>query len=571
MHQSLTQAIHCINPNCPRPYPQPGDNKFCNDCGTPLELRDRYIPLKRLGLGGFAAIYSVWDKRDRTQKVLKVLLDTSPKLLELFQQEAEVLVQLHHPGIPSVEKGNYFLVNLPNSQGRYLPCLVMEKINGETLEEILNLYPQGCPEKLVLDWLIQAVDILEELHNFGIIHRDIKPSNLMLRQETGQLVLIDFGGVKQLGETYQNTSTRLFSPGYSPPEQIAGEIVDATADFYALGRTMIQLLTGKDLAELHDRITGEFRWRNFVSIGPALANLLDDTIRINPQYRPATATEIKQRLKITLPKQRKPPTVGLSISQTILSATENLIAASLNGIAIFGEGISSTISFIFRTITNIVLACLDTTLEIILAGLSASIGAIFGLILINSTKLDNRLTNWLSSHWLDIFPDTHIKSFSGIILFAIAGLFTAWGITVGGGFGQNQRPLIAGFTGILGYSLSWLIWQMASLAGAAIDRLILVTTAIAVFPLILGLGLPSHYIVHGLVAAGGTGIVFQSLFTLDLLPKKVINDIFIASNNSPIDIISSVGFFCLLGVTIAFWLGVSYYLLVPILRWLGWR
>ena len=70
-------------------------------------LRDRYIPLKRLGLGGFAAIYSVWDLRDPvggqshgTEKVLKVLLDTSPKVLELFQQEAGVLVRLHHPGIP---------------------------------------------------------------------------------------------------------------------------------------------------------------------------------------------------------------------------------------------------------------------------------------------------------------------------------------------------------------------------------------------------------------------------------------------------------------------------------------
>lgn len=540
-------------------------------------LRDRYIPLKRLGLGGFAAIYSVWDLRDPvggqshgTEKVLKVLLDTSPKLLELFQQEAEVLVRLHHPGIPRVEKGNYFSVNLPNSQGRSLPCLVMEKINGETLEEILNHYPQGCPEHLVRDWLYQAADILQELHDFGIIHRDIKPSNLMLRQETGQLVLIDFGGVKQMGGISQNNSTRLFSPGYSPPEQIAGEIVEPTADFYALGRTMIQLLTGRDISELYDSVTGQFRWRNCVSVSSTLADLLDDTISLNPQQRPATATEIQQRLKISFRKQRKALPVVSSISQNLLLATETIMTASLNTITIFGEGVTSTVSFIFRTITNIVLACLDTTLEMILGGLSASIGATIGLIIINWTRLGDPLINWLSTHWLDVFPDTQIKSFSGIIVFAVAGLFTAWGITVGGGFGQEQRPLVAGFTAIIGYSLSWLIWQV-SLANAQIERLILVTTTVAVFPLILGLGLPSHYIVHGLVVAGGTGIVFQCLFGFGWLPKEVIINIFAASNAGAFDVIGSVSFFCLLGVTIAFWLGISYYLLVPVLRWLGWR
>ena len=570
MHQSFPQPIHCINPNCPHPYPQPVDNKFCNNCGTTLLFCDRYIPLKRLGLGGFAAIYSVWDLRDCTEKVLKVLLDTSGKLLELFEQEAEVLVRLHHPGIPRVEKGSYFSVNLANSQGRSLPCLVMEKINGQTLEEILNQYPQGCPEDLVRDWLYQAADILGELHDFGIIHRDIKPSNLMLRQETGQLVIIDFGGVKQMGGTSQNNSTRLFSPGYSPPEQIAGKIVKPTADFYALGRTMIQLLTGRDLIELHDTVTGEFRWRNFVSVSPALADLLDDTIRFNPQQRPATAAEIQQRLKIRFRKQRKSPPVVSSISQTLLLATETVMTASLNAIAIFGEGVTSTVRFVFRTITNIVLACLDTTLEMILGGLAASIGAIIGFILSNWTRLGDRFTHWLSAHWLDIFPHTHIASFSGIIVFAIAGLFTAWGITIGGGFGQEQRPCVAGFTGIIGYSLSWLIWQI-SLSNAQIEKLILVTTTVAVFPLILGLGLPSHYIVHGIVAAVGTGIVFQGLFGLGWLPKEVITNIFAASNGSAVDIIGSVSFFCLLGVTLAFWLGVSYYLLVPVLRWLGWR
>ncbi len=195
--------VHCINPDCQRPYPQPWGNKFCNSCGAPLQLLDRYIPIQRLGSGGFAQIYTVWDEKTQTEKVLKVLVEDSPKALELFTQEADVLSRLQHPGVPKVEADGYFQVNLFNPKPHQLPCLVMEKINGKTLEEILQKYPQGCPENLVLNWFAQAVEILKELHKRQIIHRDIKPSNLMLDTYGGEpksdrLVLIDFGGAKQV-------------------------------------------------------------------------------------------------------------------------------------------------------------------------------------------------------------------------------------------------------------------------------------------------------------------------------------------------------------------------------------
>ncbi|MEM6753861.1 MAG: 4-Cys prefix domain-containing protein, partial [Cyanobacteria bacterium P01_C01_bin.38] len=84
--QPKLNAIHCVNPNCSRPYPQPWGNKFCLACGAKLQLQDRFIPLERLGSGGFARIYTVWDVEKQTEKVLKVLVETSPKALELFAQ-----------------------------------------------------------------------------------------------------------------------------------------------------------------------------------------------------------------------------------------------------------------------------------------------------------------------------------------------------------------------------------------------------------------------------------------------------------------------------------------------------
>lgn len=574
VHQSVAQAVHCINPNCPRPYPQPWGNKFCNGCGAPLLLSDRYIPLERLGIGGFAAIYTVWDFRAKTERVLKVLVETAPKALQLFEQEAVVLERLKHPGVPRVEKGSYFVVRVGNYPERLLPCLVMEKINGQTLQDVLNDYPQGCPEAAVLDWLYQAVDILQELHRCGIIHRDIKPSNLMLRARTGQLVAIDFGGAKQLGSMpvgSQSVSTRLVSPGYSPPEQITGEAVGPAADFYALGRTMIQLLTGQELGDLQDPITGELQWRSQARVTPALGDLLDDMVRLDPQQRPATAVDIRRRLDGISKNQRKStPAPTVLLPGAMSTVVDEFLEVGRTTIAALGQGVASLTRFVFGVVTSIVFACLDTVGEMTLGGLGAATGAAIGFALINWTIIGDRFAEWIARQMPFVLPEVQITAWREMLMFAIAGLVTAWGLTVAGGFGQERRPLVAGVTGVLGYTVGWFIWQASGTATPP-ERLLGAATAVAVLPLVLGLGLPSHYLVHAIVAAVGTGTLFGSLVWLRILPADIVVTLFSRSTASLPDLINTVAFFCLWGVVLGFWLGVSYYILVPILRFLGWR
>jgi predicted Ser/Thr protein kinase len=532
-------------------------------------LNDRFIPLERLGCGGFATIYTVWDLKKQSQQVLKVLTDTTPKALQLFEQEAAVLARLDHPGIPQVENDSYFFINLASSQERALPCLVMEKINGQTLQDVLEQHPQGCAESEVQDWLMQAVEILRELHRSGIIHRDLKPSNLMLRASTGQLVAIDFGGAKQIGTMpfAGPISTRLISPGYSPPEQITGEAVGPAADFYALGRTMIQLLTGQELADLQDPVTGEFRWRNQVNVSADLADLLDQMVRLDAQQRPATAEDIQRRLTRSLTKQ---PQSTIPLTEEMAIALDEGIEAANQAIASLGGGAAQVVRFVFRAITKVVLACLDTTWEIILGGIGAGLGAAAGFGLINWTILGDRFAAWLAYQIPLILPGIEITAWRESLLFAIAGWGTAWGLTLAGGFGQQRRPLIAGITGSFGYSVAWLIWQ-TSVATAPPSRLLGVITAVAVAPLVLGLGLPSHYLVHAIIAALGTGAIFSSLVALNFIPASILITLFSRSDASLILMIESIAFFGLIGITLGLCLGVSYYLIVPILRWLGWR
>ncbi|AVH64498.1 serine/threonine protein kinase [Nostoc sp. 'Peltigera membranacea cyanobiont' 213] len=583
----ITQsAVHCINPDCQRPYPQPWGNKFCNSCGAPLELLDRYVPLQPLGSGGFAQIYTVWDEKTQTEKVLKVLVEDSPKALELFTQEAAVLSSLQHPGVPTVDAEGYFQVQLFNPKPHQLPCLVMEKINGRTLEEILKKFPQGCPENLVVNWFAQAVEILQELHKRQIIHRDIKPSNLMLgtssptvtlpqgQTEGDRLVLIDFGGAKQFSASKlrsQSSSTRLFSSGYSPPEQVSGSIVGPSADFYALGRTVIEMLTGKYPLDLEDQQTGKLRWRSSVNVKPELADLLDEMVQEDVRSRPANAAMIQKRLaKISQPLP--PPGLFAQLRDKVKLASTQvsqrfalIIQAIERVLANFSQAVTKTVVFIAQTLIKIFQACLATIWAMILAYVGACFGAIAGFILAYHTNLGRWVVEFISSQLNQLVPNTQPVFGADILVFVAAGWGTAWGLTVSGCFGQRRRFLVASLMGMISYGFGWFILQLITPkdSGEGLVAVILVSACL----LTLSLGLRSHHIVYAVFAAFGSAIAYAFLIILRLAPPifQFTTQPAWSELQLPLIFFGSLGFF------ISFWLGVSYYLIVPGLRFLGWR
>ncbi|WP_413199409.1 serine/threonine protein kinase [Nostoc piscinale] len=574
------RAVHCINPDCQRPYPQPWGNKFCNSCGALLQLLDRYVPLEPLGSGGFAQIYTVWDEKTQTEKVLKVLVEDSPKAQELFTQEAAVLISLQHPGVPKVEADGFFQVNISSPKPRQLACLVMEKINGPTLDEIMNNYPQGCPENLVLNWFTQAVKILQELHKCQIIHRDIKPSNLMLRipastapptqPKTGweQLVLIDFGGVKQINAAMQrreSSSTRLFSSGYSPPEQVTGGNVGPAADFYALGRTMIELLTGKYPPEMEDLQTGELRWRNRVNISSQFADLLDEMVKEDVRSRPSNAAIILKRLA-KINKSAKP--ASFSQPPNSNSASNNLtrlIQTIERAFRDFLQAIGKTALFIAKALLKMIQACVAIVWAMVLSSLGACLGTIIGFFVAYRTILGDRIVQLIVGQLPELIPNAQTNFGADILVFVSAGLGTAWGLTLSGCFGQRRRFLVASLMGMISYGFGWLFWELISPKQSS-DGLV-VMIAVSIFLLSLSFGFRSHHIVYALVAALGTAVIFSGLFVLGF-PATVFYF-------SPQPLWTELGLplalFVLVAIFTCFWLGVSHYLIVPGLRFLGWR
>ena len=291
---------YCIDPKCTKRLNL--DNLAnCQNCGTPLVINNRYRlikPLRELDEFCPTEIFEIEDKN--TRKVLKIL--KRPKWSEMFQREARVLQQLKHPGIPQVENDGYFTIKT-SYKAKELHCLVMEKIEGLTLEQWLNKYGK-IPQKIAIDWLKQLVLILKIIHDKDLFHRDLKPSNCIVKPN-GQLVLIDFGSVREITGTYltkvgtDRQITGVISPGYTPPEQAAGKAVPQS-DFFALGRTFVHLLTEKHPVELtENNQNGQLIWREAApQVSQEFANLIDHLMAPLPGKRPANAQAILEQIEV---------------------------------------------------------------------------------------------------------------------------------------------------------------------------------------------------------------------------------------------------------------------------------
>jgi len=221
----------CINPECQKPH-NSDTTIFCQGCKSELLLDGRYRVVEELGQGGFGTTYEIIDVNGHPW-VLKVLMDNHPKYVELFRQEAQVLTILKHHGIPKVDLDSYF-VYFPQGREEPLHCLVMENDFG-TVREVTNSY-------------------LEKI-------------------AAGEI-------------------TGVVTQGYTPMEQMRGKAV-LQSDFYALGGTLIYLLTAQNPSSFFDLTEDKLIWRDTVpQIAPEFADLIDRMMAFSPAKRPSNSREI---------------------------------------------------------------------------------------------------------------------------------------------------------------------------------------------------------------------------------------------------------------------------------------
>jgi serine/threonine protein kinase len=220
---------------------------------------DRYELVRPIGRG---AMGEVWRARHRyTQadcaiKTLHPQLVTSQRVADLFVQEAHVGARLaQHPNIVHVQDAGH-----DTESG--LPFLVMELLEGETLEE--RRRREGpLPWELARVLFEQLGDAVQSAHDAQVVHRDLKPGNLFLtrdRKGAPLLKVLDFGIARVLEQDAARTATQVGTPAYAAPEQlgptyrtmaerqgvtIAKQVSPAT-DIWALGLVAYDLLTGAE-------------------------------------------------------------------------------------------------------------------------------------------------------------------------------------------------------------------------------------------------------------------------------------------------------------------------------------
>jgi serine/threonine protein kinase len=198
--------------------------------------------LRLIAQGGMGAVYEIGRLSDGTHWAMKEMSETAfargdrAKTVAQFREEAELLRALRHENLPRV--ADVFETN-------HRHFLVMELIEGQTLNQLLDAYGGPLPERDVVEWGAQLCRVLAFLHsrNPPIIYRDLKPDNIMVETAGGRVKLIDFGIARRFKGGKRSDTFMLGTRGYAAPEQFGKAESDARTDLYALGATLHHLLT----------------------------------------------------------------------------------------------------------------------------------------------------------------------------------------------------------------------------------------------------------------------------------------------------------------------------------------
>lgn len=249
----------------------------------------RYKILKLVKAGGMGAVYKAADLlMDNKVIALKQMLDTfsDPQerrdSIDRFVSEIQILSSICHPNIPHVSDnfvlGNSFF-------------FVMDFIDGRDLSNILKSEGNpGLPEATVAKIGIEVCEALKYIHNMDVpfAHSDIKPSNIIVRNSDSRVMLIDFGIARVVSFT---EGFWIGTPGYAPPEQQRSQ-PEPRSDFYALGATMHELLTGHRPVDFDFPHFSEFG----VKVSQGMEDILVEALAFDPEERIQTAEDFQQKL-----------------------------------------------------------------------------------------------------------------------------------------------------------------------------------------------------------------------------------------------------------------------------------
>jgi serine/threonine protein kinase len=292
----------------------------------PSLVCDRWHLGSELARGGMARVHgALVDPRSAllspglpaNDAVIKVL-DRTPlhgeRVHDLFERSARIMERLAHPGVARV-------LGFERRASRSL--LVMERLRGGTLFERVKRH--GPLVGAAFDALARALlEAVAHVHDRGYLHGDLTPGNVMFRSDgDARPVLVDFDGVSEEGEGA--LESLVMTPGYSAPEQRAGEVSLAT-DLYGVGATLVYAATGTSpdrlgrMGRAMELELGEAR------ISPRARALLQKLVALDPRQRPKRAREAIELLDEPAVRSTRSAS-RLLVAAVVVAVASTLIAA----------------------------------------------------------------------------------------------------------------------------------------------------------------------------------------------------------------------------------------------------
>lgn len=273
----------------------------------PIHL-GRYQVLEILGDGAMGLVLRGYDpllKRPVAIKTLRVErlsgdAERCRKLTEKLLREAETIARLNHPNLVTV----YDVGGGGNIGDSEIPAyLVMEYVAGTSLVHWLQEHGDLDPRQTATIALA-LTRALRAAHSRKVVHRDVKPGNVLLGVD-GSIKLGDFG-IAEVVSTFAEGEDHLFgTPGFIPPETLFGEGYGEPGDYFGLGVTLYQCLTGK--APFGDHSTQQILLNTLSKSPPPphtldaavpeeLSCLVEDLLTRDPLARAKVAETLEEKL-----------------------------------------------------------------------------------------------------------------------------------------------------------------------------------------------------------------------------------------------------------------------------------
>jgi eukaryotic-like serine/threonine-protein kinase len=294
----------------------------------------RYAVEEVIGEGGFSVVYRamhlVW-KRAVAIKAFKGNTSLQPhdreRLLEGFFQEGALLAELseHTTAVCQARDTS----TLETSAGEWVPYIVLEWLDGETLEDVLRkerarkVAPRSIADAMRL--LEPVVEALDFAHGRNIAHRDLKPANLFVlgdaRGTDCVVKILDFGIANVLEDARKslNGSTiegAVFTPRYGAPEQFSRTFgpTGPWTDVFAIALILVELITGKPplrgetIAQLGRNATSRRRRptprTHGVLVSDGVEKVFATALAVEPFDRYLSAADVWKALRVALPDAR---------------------------------------------------------------------------------------------------------------------------------------------------------------------------------------------------------------------------------------------------------------------------